>query len=403
MPPLAAAPQLGDGVDQELEREWARAAGSPRSSGGEARSPGEADPGTPPAISGVWTVQAFDDIFGPSAGITMEYRHKLNAAMVHCGFPVVPRMIITAGGLEELIDLIVTLQVPLYSQPWSKTLPRLEPGQRVVLKDIPLQLDYERLSRLKEADTTTQIVVTVARQGTPISRESYPITVLAFNEWRRDPDLPLLEAFRALAAFVMPNSSAIEQVLTGAAQILLERTKDDSLPGYQAGPRRVHHIGAAVFDSCRDICKIGYIDPPPSFEVTEGKGEGQKVFLPHDVVRHRRGTCLDLALLLAACYERTGLHPVVFVIPGHAFVGIWVDENGQMPAAVSEDSVQVLWERSRRRLLAIEATAMAKDASFEQAIQAADGNLMAAVGRTIAIDIQMARNEGFRPLPVPAG
>lgn len=336
-------------------------------------------------------MRGFIDLLGTGPGVTIEYHPKLNAASVHCGFPVVRKMTVTASGVEDLTNLIVTVEVPIYSRPWSTTLPRVGPGQAAELTDIRLQLDFERLSRLTEADTTAQIVVTLARQGTPLRQESYPLEVLAFNEWRWD--LPL----QTLAAFVIPNCLAIEEVLSGAARILRDRTGDDSLPGYQAGPDRVRQMVAAVFDSCRDVCKIGYINPPPSFE------EGQKVFLPQDVVKHRRGTCLDLALLLAACYERTGLHPVVFLIPGHAFVGIWVSEDVQMPSSACSESLKVLWERFRQRLMAIEATAMAADSSFEQAVQAADMNLLAAVGQTIAIDVQVARGEGIRPLPVAAG
>lgn len=348
-----------------------------------------ASSGTLAVPSAVKTIEAFHDFLGSSAGVTIEYHPKLNAASVHCGFPVIRKMTITVGGLISLTDLIVTIEVPIYSRAWSKTIPNIDPGRQIELADIRLQLDFERLSRLKEADTTAQIVVTLTHQGTVLRRESFPLEVLAFNEWRWD--LPI----ETLAAFVIPNNDAIEQILNGAARILKERTGSDALPGYQMGSERVQAMGAAVFDACRDICKIGYINPPPSYE------QGQKIFLPDDLVKYRRGTCLDLALLLAACYERTGLHPVLFLIPGHAFVGIWVPEDPQFPTVACTESLRVLWEAFRGRLLAIEATAFTSNATFEEAVSAADINLLAAVTQTIAIDVQLARNAGIRPLPLP--
>lgn len=43
-------------------------------------------------------------------------------------------------------------------------------------------------------------------------------------------------------------------------------------------------------------------------------------------MRSRRATCLELALLLAACWEHIGLYPVIFLSKGHAFTGYWESE-----------------------------------------------------------------------------
>jgi hypothetical protein len=51
---------------------------------------------------------------------------------------------------------------------------------------------------------------------------------------------------------------------------------------------------------------------------------------------HRAGTCIDLALLFAACLELIDIYPVVFLLEGHALPGWWRhpsfrDEYVEMP------------------------------------------------------------------------
>ena len=66
---------------------------------------------------------------------------------------------------------------------------------------------------------------------------------------------------------------------------------------------------------------VTYVNPPASFEKS-----GQKVRSPSRVLEARMGTCLDLAVLAAAALEQCGLRPIVVLVRGHAFVGVWLIE-----------------------------------------------------------------------------
>lgn len=48
------------------------------------------------------------------------------------------------------------------------------------------------------------------------------------------------------------------------------------------------------------------------------------------------GTCLDLILLMAACFEQSGLNPLIVFLQGHAFVGVWLRDQSFPGAAVEE-------------------------------------------------------------------
>ena len=67
---------------------------------------------------------------------------------------------------------------------------------------------------------------------------------------------------------------------------------------------------------------LNYINPPPVF--TQGS---QRLRTPSDVVNGKAGTCIDLALLFAACLEYVDIYPVLFVLTDHAFPGYWRNEQ----------------------------------------------------------------------------
>jgi hypothetical protein len=71
--------------------------------------------------------------------------------------------------------------------------------------------------------------------------------------------------------------------------------------------------------------QLGYINPPPTYADTrEGVMplDSQRLRTPSSVRRARMGTCIDLALLFAACLELVDIHPVIFLLDGHALPAI---------------------------------------------------------------------------------
>ena len=63
---------------------------------------------------------------------------------------------------------------------------------------------------------------------------------------------------------------------------------------------------------------LAYINPPPTFT-----DKSQRIRTPSDTIAGRRGTCIDLAVLLAACLEYVDIHPVIVLLLGHAFPAYW--------------------------------------------------------------------------------
>lgn len=91
---------------------------------------------------------------------------------------------------------------------------------------------------------------------------------------------------------------------------------------------------AAVYAALQEQ-NITYAVPPASFERA-----GQRVRLCDMVISQKLGTCLDLTLLYVSCIEAIGLHPVLVLLQGHIFAGVWL-ENYTFPDAILDDAAQV--------------------------------------------------------------
>jgi hypothetical protein len=123
-----------------------------------------------------------------------------------------------------------------------------------------------------------------------------------------------------LAAFVQPNHPVLRGVLDEAVSILGKETKISALPGYQL-PQLVRPMVQSIYQALVNR-KITYSNPPASWDLPAG----QRIRNAQTVLEEKVGTCLDTAVLFASLLEASGLHAVIALIPGHAFVGYWTAE-----------------------------------------------------------------------------
>ncbi|WUR57527.1 DUF4011 domain-containing protein [Micromonospora chokoriensis] len=321
----------------------------------------------------------------------------INAALVHNRVPLVRHLTLVNRAAVPLTDVTLTLELRgpdgALTEPWTRTLAApLRPGastswddfrdftpDRVLLyrTDEAFPVDYHLT--VETADNTLTLVA--------------PSRVLAHNEWFNSPAL-----YDSLAAFVQPNTRAVEAVLRAAAQLLMARTGSGSLQGYQEGSERAALIAGAVYEALRQL-EITYQTLPASFENT-----GQKVRTTAAVLDGRLGNCLDLSVAYAACLEAAGLHPLIFVSAGHAFGGFLLQEERLGSAAVTETNLLISMVDSGRAV-PVELTRIgpgAQSATFTEAVRVGlghfrgDGERMQGV-----VDVHLAHRSGIQPLPSP--
>ncbi|MCG5441500.1 DUF4011 domain-containing protein [Micromonospora sp. NIE79] len=321
----------------------------------------------------------------------------INAALVHNRVPLVRHLTLVNRGAVPLTDVTLTLELRgpdgALTEPWTRTLAApLRPGASTSWDDFrDFTPDRVMLYRTDEAFPVDYTLRVQAQEQT--LRLVAPSRVLAHNEWFNSPAL-----YDSLAAFVQPNTRAVEAVLRAAAQLLLARTGSGSLQGYQEGSERAALIAGAVYEALRQL-EITYQTLPASFENT-----GQKVRTTAAVLDGRLGNCLDLSVTYAACLEAAGLHPLIFVSAGHAFGGFLLEEERLGSAAVTETNLLISMVDSGRAV-PVELTRIgpgAQSATFTEAVRVGlghfrgDGERMQGV-----VDVHLAHRSGIQPLPSP--
>ena len=126
--------------------------------------------------------------------------------------------------------------------------------------------------------------------GKEILREQTQVTALPFDWWEG-----LEGNAERIASFVRPRVSECAQILSEAGKRLKKWKADSEFYGYTgANKNDVHQIAAAVFGAVRQYSleKSGPTDL--SVPVCASK-EG--------ILKERKATSLQLALLAAACFE----------------------------------------------------------------------------------------------------
>ncbi|MGV9805304.1 DUF4011 domain-containing protein [Micromonospora chersina] len=320
----------------------------------------------------------------------------INAALVHNRVPLVRHLTLVNRGTEPLADVTLTLELlgpdGALIEPWTRTLTApLRSGASTGWDDFrDVTPDRALLYRTDEA-FPVDYRLTVEAVGRPPLQLVAPSRVLAHNEWFNSPAL-----YDSLAAFVQPNTRAVEAVLRSAAQILLSRTGSGSLQGYQDGAERAALIAGAVYEALRQL-EIIYQTLPASFE-----NSGQKVRTTAAVLDGRLGNCLDLSVTYAACLEAAGLHPLIFISEGHAFGGFLLEEERLGAAAVTETNLLISMVDSGRAV-PVELTRIgpgAQSATFTEAVRVGLGHFRGE-GRRLqgVVDVHLAHRSGIRPLP----
>jgi very-short-patch-repair endonuclease len=327
----------------------------------------------------------------PTVTVAITADPTVNYAVQQNAVSIIKRLRVTNAGTLDLdrIHIVITTE-PACAHPWEHTLDRLPAGATADLGVVDLDLYHDFLAHQSEA-VRGSIIVTVRQGEQIIAEHRQPIDVLAYDEWNGVRTIPEM-----LAAFVMPNHPDVERLLAQAGQILKEWTGDPSFQGYQAKDvERVRRQTAAIYATIRQQ-NIVYCGVPASFEQ-----QGQKVRTPDRILSTRLGNCLDLSTLFAACLEQAGLRPVVCVLDGHAFPGVWLIEESFADSVV-DDALMLRKRIDLGEICVFEATLAVDGGPMDLAAAIAEGRRhFDESGRFLfAVDIRRARMSRIRPLPV---
>lgn len=251
---------------------------------------------------------------------TVTYAYQQN------GVPVIRAIQITSCTNAILDDLTLSLTAdPPFAMMYTTHISRLHPGTILNLQTPDLQLSAVFLSSLTER-VRGHLLVQVMGAGRVLGSAQVQIDILAVNEWNGISSVPEI-----LAAFIMPNHPVVEGLLHQAGTLLSGMVPGLSLSGYVTQSRRdVYLMAAAIYEAVQEL-SIVYSHAPASFETT-----GQQIRLPDRILETKIGNCLDISCLVAGCLEQAGLHPLIIITEGHAFCGVWLDNESFADPALDD-------------------------------------------------------------------
>jgi very-short-patch-repair endonuclease len=323
--------------------------------------------------------------------IDVDYDRTVNYAMQQNDVPVVKSLRILNETETSLRDVIIRITTePVFATSWERRITSINPGESFNLGVVDLTLSHDFLAGLTER-VAGSLLMEILQDNVVLSRSTRRIDVLAYDEWNGLQSLPEI-----LAAFVTPNHPVVESVLSDAAGILGTWTENSAISGYQSrDPHRVALTAAAIYSALQQR-NIRYINPPASFEEA-----GQKIRLPDRIQESRLATCLDLTVLAASCLEQAGLHPLVVITAGHAFVGVWLEDETFADTA-TDDLLRLRKRVELGQITLFETTLLTNEPAvpFEQAAKEALKHLENETAFRYVLDIRRARKSRIRPLPL---
>ena len=311
----------------------------------------------------------------------------------------------TDGRILQDVEVRITVTVasgPI-SRPFSFTVGSLN-SIKLTKENIDIAFDPAILYQISDPQAGS-ISVQVLEADAVVAEAGWNIQVLPANFWiaggaSRD--------YLSLASFVQPNHPSVRTVLDEAVDLMKMRGQSPSLSGYQNLPH-VEEMALAIYDALK-ARDINYSNPPASWSAAPG----QKIRTAQEILEEKVGTCLDTAVIFASCLEQAGIEPVIFVVPGHAFVGYWTAQSRtqgenlalNFRALAPVSAAGNLIDMDFIRLFETTVVCTGTSTTFAQACAAGKGSLEAAKAfgenqySSFIINVVSARfHEGFDPMP----
>jgi len=255
-------------------------------------------------------------------------RLSINPALLVNGLHPIEHISIESA-TEQQVQLCIECDTGSNVSTFRQTVQLKKGAVPVNTTDIHFPALHELIDRHAGRRRVSFTATLTSPDGAAISGQTRTSLWMGEKEWLDQED-----TWAFIPAFVNPFDEGVLKVFDYAKKVL--RTlgnPGDTFDGYQSGQSDyVSTQMKAIYQTLRDdSIGITYISPPgsPIFDAVSRHPAGQVIRTHTEVVERKLGTCHDLALLIAACAEYIGIHPLVVLIEGHTFVGYWLTPEGQ--------------------------------------------------------------------------
>jgi hypothetical protein len=372
----------------------------------------------------------------PPCDLQVEPFPELNYAVLHNKGRLFKSFIIhrraSATGMNALLSVRVEAHLGNETACFHKQV-TLDSDRKSLSDEIHVPLTAALARSVREA-VFSSLFVEVVWNETVLYRETHRLRLLPIDQWRDNE-----RDGKWLPSFVQPRDPAIIKALQ-QAQRYVRVIRDDPAAGFEgyqsADPEDPPSLDTvdlqvrAIWSSLLHEWQLGYINPPPTYSDAM---DSQRLRTPSTVLADCAGTCIDLALLFAACLELVDIYPVIFLLDGHALPGYWRHHKFQsdfqtVRVAVPEDVVSAdaswstasgaqyeSWQVGKPgykeirqhiragHLVPLETVRLTEHAGFGEAIDAGMEALSVADDFHSMLDIVTARFRLITPLPIDRG
>lgn len=307
----------------------------------------------------------------------------INFAACHCGYLPVQSVRIQGGAGQKLILRIYSEPAFLFEYK-EELIPDSDDVQVMQLK---LQLDvaFYRQEFLEAGEGTIKVeLIDGENPEKVLAFDSKPVHLQPYLHWDR---------IEMLVTFMQPNSLLVAKILNRAGELANE-----------SGGRMVGYFDWTNTDAVKQAEwiyqalqeeNIHYLCPPPGYEIRGG----QKVRIPQYLLNKdiRQGTCLDLAVLYASCLEAASLHSVLFIVPGHAFAGVWTDKDASLSEYCCSNAEEVKNVCRDGKLVPVECTVYTDglNVDFQSAVDSGLEHVEGAID--YVLDVELGRKSRYLP------
>ena len=340
------------------------------------------------AIGTYLSQEGTQEVVKNGISVQIDYTHHLNLALAQNSRPLISNLRIKNKTRDTLKRCECRISCPeKFLLEYTHDLGDIWEDKEIDTGAIPIRFNVGALRRVASVETG-YLRVEIFSEGRPLFKHDYRIEAVAPDHSHnilRQPDM--------LAAYVIPHCEVVLQMQSDAATLLGQGTGNPSLNGYQGDRERVAFICRAIYEAIKRKY-LRYAESPADFGLP-----GQKIRLPNEIMKYKFATCLDSTLLFAAIAETCNLNPVIVLIQGHAFVGVFLEDK-HLPQ-VTVDSAGILKKFCRdNAMIMIETTAVCHSISFDAAVDEGTKKLFTLEDDDFefGIDVKFARINGVKQL-----
>ena len=331
------------------------------------------------------TLEAEKNIFSAE----LAFVPLFNLALQQNALPVVYELKLINNTGKDIENLECRFSsVPEFILEKSLQVSKVKSGEELCINKPEIELNYNLLSTLSES-MKGKLKLEISNGDQILFQKDFECEAFAPDQWLGMQIMPEL-----LTSFVTPNLDVVAHLQSSVAHELERATGSASIQGYQADKKRVYEICAAIYRAIHNW-GINYSNPASSFGTP-----GQRIRFADAIYQYKLGTCLDTAILFASVMESCGLHPVIMLQSGHAYIGCHLEER-YFPDIPMDDLQTIRKLADLDEFLVIETTMVTGNATFAEAEAAARMDHLNIDGEfECAIDVIRARYSGIRPLPL---